>query len=165
MMEYIIRFLAGGIAVSLFSVMGDLLRLKASRAYPGAAPSIAVATLALTISAKGVGYAELEARSMMLGFVALCLYSASVCHLTSYRAYARHAGDGAYAARMAGLRLCPEMAAGWRGLMLVRSDSLRCGTRTGMNMPCDLGWADWRRSAQASSPRLSARRRRHRIRG
>jgi uncharacterized membrane protein (GlpM family) len=85
MMEYIIRFLVGGIAVSLFSTMGDVLRPKSFAGLLGAAPSIAVATLALTISAKGVGDAESEARSMMLGAVALCLYSASVCHLTSHR--------------------------------------------------------------------------------
>ncbi len=85
MMEYIIRFLVGGIAVSLFSAMGDVLRPKSFAGLLGAAPSIAVATLALTISAKGVGDAESEARSMMLGAVALCLYSSSVCHLTSHR--------------------------------------------------------------------------------
>jgi uncharacterized membrane protein (GlpM family) len=85
MMEYIIRFLVGGIAVSLFSAMGDVLRPKSFAGLLGAAPSIAVATLALTISGKGVGDAESEARSMMLGAVALCLYSASVCHLTSHR--------------------------------------------------------------------------------
>jgi uncharacterized membrane protein (GlpM family) len=83
MMEYIIRFLAGGIAVSLFSLMGDVLRPKSFAGLLGAAPSIALVTLALTISAKGLGDAELEARSMMFGSVALCLYSASVCHLTS----------------------------------------------------------------------------------
>jgi len=83
MLEYIIRFLAGGIAVSLFSMMGDMLRPKSFAGLLGAAPSIALVTLALTISMKGLDDAELEARSMMLGSVALCLYSASVCRLTS----------------------------------------------------------------------------------
>src|SRR4051812_7795021 len=85
MMDYIILFLAGGISVSLFSMMGDVLHPKSFAGLLGAAPSIALATLALTISAKGLGDAESEARSMLLGSVALCLYSASVCHLTSRR--------------------------------------------------------------------------------
>jgi uncharacterized membrane protein (GlpM family) len=82
MMEYIIRFLAGGIAVSLFSMMGDVLRPKSFAGLLGAAPSIALVTLALTISAKGLDDATLEARSMMFGSVALSLYSVGVCHLT-----------------------------------------------------------------------------------
>ena len=79
MMEYIIRFLAGGIAVSLFSVMGDVLRPKSFAGLWGAAPSIALVTLALTIFAKGLDDATMEARSMMFGSVALFIYSAGVC--------------------------------------------------------------------------------------
>ena len=75
MMEYIIRFLAGGIAVSLFSMTGDVLRPKSFAGLLGAAPSIALVTLALTISSKGLDDAQLEARSMMFGSVALGLYS------------------------------------------------------------------------------------------
>jgi uncharacterized membrane protein (GlpM family) len=82
MMEYIIRFLAGGMAVSLFSMSGDVLRPKSFAGLLGAAPSIALVTLALTISTKGLDDAQLEARSMMFGSVALGLYSAGVCHLT-----------------------------------------------------------------------------------
>lgn len=81
MMEYIIRFLAGGIAVSLFSMMCDVLRPKSFAGLLGAAPSIALVTLALTLSSKGLDDAQLEARSMMFGSVALGLYSAGVCYL------------------------------------------------------------------------------------
>jgi hypothetical protein len=80
MMEYIVRFLAGGIAVSLFSMMGDVLRPKSFAGLLGAAPSIALVTLALTVSAKGLD--DAAARSMMFGSVALSLYSVGVCHLT-----------------------------------------------------------------------------------
>jgi uncharacterized membrane protein (GlpM family) len=82
MMEYIIRFLAGAIAVSLFSMMGDVLRPKSFAGLLGAAPSIALVTLALTISSRGLDDALVEARSMMFGSVALGLYSAGVCYLT-----------------------------------------------------------------------------------
>jgi uncharacterized membrane protein (GlpM family) len=82
MMEYIIRFLAGGIAVSLFAMTGDVLRPKSFAGLLGAAPSIALVTLALTISAKGLDEAQVEARSMMFGSVALGLYSVAVCYLT-----------------------------------------------------------------------------------
>ena len=82
MMEYIIRFLAGGIAVSLFSMTGDVLRPKSFAGLLGAAPSIALVTLVLTISSKGLDDALVEARSMMFGSVALGLYSAGVCYLT-----------------------------------------------------------------------------------
>jgi uncharacterized membrane protein (GlpM family) len=82
MMEYIVRFLAGGIAVSLFSMMGDVLRPKSFAGLLGAAPSIALVTLALTVSAKGLDDAAMEARSMMFGSLALSLYSVGVCHLT-----------------------------------------------------------------------------------
>ena len=85
MMEYIIRFLAGGIAVSLFSVMGDVLRPKSFAGLWGAAPSIALVTLALTIFAKGLDDATMEARSMMFGSVALFIYSAGVCYLIGRR--------------------------------------------------------------------------------
>jgi uncharacterized membrane protein (GlpM family) len=83
MMEYIIRFLAGGIAVSLFSMTGDVLRPKSFAGLLGAAPSIALVTLALTISSKGLDDAQLEARSLMFGSVALGLYSIGVCYLTA----------------------------------------------------------------------------------
>jgi uncharacterized membrane protein (GlpM family) len=81
MMDYIILFLGGGFAVSLFSMMGDVLRPKSFAGLLGAAPSIALVTLASTLSAKGLDDAAMETRSMMFGSVALSLYSVGVCHL------------------------------------------------------------------------------------
>jgi uncharacterized membrane protein (GlpM family) len=85
MTEYVIRFLAGGIVVSLFSMMGDVLRPKTFAGLFGAAPSIALVTLALTIFAKDLDDVTMEARSMMFGSVALCFYSLGVYHLTGRR--------------------------------------------------------------------------------
>jgi hypothetical protein len=41
LMEYMIRFLAGGVIVSLFAMIGDVLRPKSFAGLFGAAPSIA----------------------------------------------------------------------------------------------------------------------------
>ncbi len=46
-MEYFVRFLVGGIVVSAFAVLGDVLRPKSFAGLFGAAPSLALATLSL----------------------------------------------------------------------------------------------------------------------
>jgi hypothetical protein len=66
----VIRFLIGGIVVSLFAALGDILRPKSFAGLFGAAPSIALATVGLTIFRDGKAYAALECRSMILGAVA-----------------------------------------------------------------------------------------------
>ncbi len=81
MFEYLLRFIAGGIAVCAFAVLGDALRPKSFAGLFGAAPSIALATLAITVSKDGTAYAALEGRSMVVGAVALAAYSWVVCHL------------------------------------------------------------------------------------
>src|SRR6201988_759396 len=81
MVDYALRFLIGGLAVSLFAVIGDVLRPKSFAGLFGAAPSIALATLGIAIAQHGNEYAATEARSMMLGAIALWLYSAGVCRL------------------------------------------------------------------------------------
>lgn len=81
MSEYLLRFLAGGIAVSAFATLGDVLRPKSFAGLFGAAPSIALATLLLTIAHKDTGYVALEGRSMVIGAIALAAYSWMVCIL------------------------------------------------------------------------------------
>ena len=81
MIEYIIRFFAGGLAVSMFAILGDVFRPKTFAGLFGAAPSIALATLFIAIVQHGAGYASIEARSMILGAVALSFFSAGVCRL------------------------------------------------------------------------------------
>ena len=58
-----IRFLVGGLVVSLFSALGDVLRPKSFAGLFGAAPSIALATIGLTIRQNGSAYAALECRA------------------------------------------------------------------------------------------------------
>ena len=81
MAEYLLRFIAGGLAVSAFSILGDALRPKALPGYSGAAPSIALATLLITLSQNGAEFAALEGRSMIVGAFALAAYSWTVCLL------------------------------------------------------------------------------------
>src|ERR1700750_2623993 len=81
MFEYSLRFLAGGIAGSAFAVLGDTVRPQGFAGLFGAAPSIAVATLLITLSQKGAPFAALEGRSMIVGAFALAAYSWTVCVL------------------------------------------------------------------------------------
>jgi Protein of unknown function (DUF3147) len=74
-MEYAIRFVAGGLLVSIFAVVGDVLEPKSFAGIFGAAPSVALATLSLTIVTRGKPYAAIEARSMIVGGLAFFLYS------------------------------------------------------------------------------------------
>ena len=70
-MDYMIRFLAGGIVVFLFAVAGDVLRPKSFAGLFGAATSVALPILTLAFWKYGAGYVSTEARSMILGTIAL----------------------------------------------------------------------------------------------
>jgi hypothetical protein len=74
MESLLIRFLVGGIVVSLFAVLGDVVRPKSFAGLFGAAPSIALATIGLTILQDGKPYAAFACRSMILGAVAFFAY-------------------------------------------------------------------------------------------
>jgi hypothetical protein len=75
MADILARFVIGGLVVSLFSSFADTLRPKSFAGLLGAAPSIALATLGLTIRNNGKAYAEFEARSMILGALAFLVYA------------------------------------------------------------------------------------------
>jgi hypothetical protein len=76
--DLILRFVIGGVVVSAFAALGDVLKPKSFAGLFGAAPSIALATLGLTIASKGKMYAATEGRSMIAGALAFFLY-AYVC--------------------------------------------------------------------------------------
>ncbi len=78
MKELIFRFLIGGTLVSIFALLGDIVRPKSFAGLFGAAPSIALATLGLTIATQGKEYAATEARSMILGAIAFIVYASIV---------------------------------------------------------------------------------------
>lgn len=73
-MQLVYRFIVGGLVVSSFAIMGDGFKPKSFAGSFGAAPSIALATLALTILTDGKNYAALEARSMIVGACAFLCY-------------------------------------------------------------------------------------------
>ncbi len=74
--EMVARFVIGGVIVSLFAVVAEVLRPTSFAGLFGAAPSIALSTLGLTIVKHGSAYASSEARSMVLGAVAFFCYAA-----------------------------------------------------------------------------------------
>jgi hypothetical protein len=78
MTDLLIRFLIGGVVVSGFAILGDVLRPKSFAGLFGAAPSIALATLGIAVLHNGEEFAALEARSMILGALAFASYAA-VC--------------------------------------------------------------------------------------
>jgi hypothetical protein len=79
--DVFVRFLIGGLVVSAFATIGGLFKPMSFAGLFGAAPSIALATLALAISKDGAAFASIECRSMIAGAAALCLYSILVSQL------------------------------------------------------------------------------------
>jgi hypothetical protein len=78
MIQILVRFFVGGAVVSAFALLGDLLNPKSFAGLFGAAPSVALATLGLTVATNGASYAAIEARSMMAGAIAFFAYASCV---------------------------------------------------------------------------------------
>jgi hypothetical protein len=76
--DLLIRLLIGGLVISAFSSLGDILRPKSFAGLFGAVPSIALATVGLTIQQNGKTYAALECRSMVVGAIAFFMYALNV---------------------------------------------------------------------------------------
>jgi len=93
-MEYFLRFLAGGLVVSLFAVLGDVLRPKSFAGLFGAAPSVALATLGLAYWKHGGDYVSLEARSMQIGALSFGLYCFVVLQLMMRRKWSAATAAG-----------------------------------------------------------------------
>jgi hypothetical protein len=79
--EILVRFAIGGLVVSFFSLLADALRPRSFAGLFGAAPSVALATLGLTILENGSSNAAIEARSMMIGALAFLIYACVVARL------------------------------------------------------------------------------------
>ena len=78
MSQILIRFLVGGAVVSAFAIIGDLLKPKSFAGLFGAAPSVALATLGLTVATEGAFYAAIESRSMIAGALAFMAFASCV---------------------------------------------------------------------------------------
>jgi uncharacterized membrane protein (GlpM family) len=81
MMELLFRFLVGGALACAFACISDVFKPQSFAGLFGAAPSIALATLALTINRDGRDYAAIEAHSMMAGSLAFFAYAYCVSWL------------------------------------------------------------------------------------
>ena len=81
MAQLLFRFVVGGLVVSLFAALADVLKPKSFAGLFGAAPSVGLATLGLTIASEGKSYAAIEARSMAIAAVAFLVYAWVACRL------------------------------------------------------------------------------------
>ena len=77
----IVRAVLGGFVVSSFALLGDVLKPKSFAGLFGAAPSVALATLALAVRKHGAGYASIEAESMLVGAIAFFVYASMASRL------------------------------------------------------------------------------------
>jgi len=79
--EIAIRFVVGGVVVSAFALISDLFKPKTFAGLFGAAPSVALASLGLIVVRQGKEIAATEARSMVIGAVALMLYAMLISYV------------------------------------------------------------------------------------
>lgn len=78
LVQLALRFIIGGLVVSAFAVIGEVLKPKSFAGIFGAAPSVALATLGLTALTRPPSYVALEGRSMIAGAAALLVYCLAV---------------------------------------------------------------------------------------
>lgn len=88
MPEILLRMVVGGAIVSIFAMAGDVLKPKSFAGLFSAAPSVALATVALTVREHGTEYASIEGRSMILGAIAFFAYASVVSRLMIQRKWA-----------------------------------------------------------------------------
>jgi hypothetical protein len=84
-MELVMRFLAGGVIVSAFALIADVVKPKGFAGLFAAAPSVALATVGLTIANQSRWYAAIESRSMIAGAAAFFLYAVSCVYFIGMR--------------------------------------------------------------------------------
>lgn len=70
----LIKALAAGTLVCTFAAIGELLRPRGLAGIFAAAPSVALASLAVTVVGTGTAMAALSAAAMVAGAAALCTY-------------------------------------------------------------------------------------------
>jgi hypothetical protein len=109
MEQMAIRFLVGGAVVTVFALLGDALRPKGFAGLFAAAPSVACATLGITALSNGAHYAALEARSMLVGEIALMGYALGCVYLLAIR----HIKAGVAAAVMLSVWVMTAMLLYW----------------------------------------------------
>lgn len=76
--ELLVRFLVGGLAVSLFAALGEMWKPASFAGLFGAAPSVAIVTLGMSFHRHAPSYVAEAATAMIGGGVAMLIY-AKVC--------------------------------------------------------------------------------------
>ena len=84
-MDLLFRCLVGGVIVSLFAILGDLIKPKSLGGTTAAAPAVALATMWLTLRKQGPTYTALEARSMLAGAIAYLVFAVAVSYVQMRR--------------------------------------------------------------------------------
>lgn len=80
--ELAFRFAMGGAIVTAFAVVGELFRPKTFAGLFGAAPSVAIVSVAMAHVQHGAGYVAIESRWMTAGCAALLVYGATCIAMT-----------------------------------------------------------------------------------
>jgi len=78
MQDLVLRFVIGGLVVCAFAVIGDMVKPESLGGVFAAAPTIALATVALSMHRHGAAYVATEARSMAGGAIAFFVYACAV---------------------------------------------------------------------------------------
>jgi uncharacterized membrane protein (GlpM family) len=84
-LDVLLRALIGGVVVSLFAILGDVIQPTSLGGTTAAAPAIALASMGLMLHKEGVGYTAIEARSMVAGAVAFFVYATLVSYVQMRR--------------------------------------------------------------------------------
>ena len=71
----------GGAVISSFALLGDVLKPKSFAGLFGAAPSVALATLMITVNKHGAASGGIEGRAMILGAIAFFIYASVASRL------------------------------------------------------------------------------------
>ena len=113
--DLLIRFLVGGALVSLFALLGDMFSPKSFAGLFAGAPSVALATLALSFRKEGAQYVAVEALSMIFGALAFVSYTSCLSRFLHRRR------SRPVVAALAWLPLWVALAAGSFALVLRRT--------------------------------------------
>ena len=79
-----LKVLAGGTLVAGFSALGDVLKTKAFAGLFAAAPSVALASLVVTVLTTGPAKAALSSRGMIAGAVGMVAYCTAASVLVKW---------------------------------------------------------------------------------
>lgn len=74
--DLVVRFLLGGTIVTLFALIGELVKPKTFAGLFGSAPSVAIVSLTLAFEKHGRAHVAEETRTMLLGALGLLAYCA-----------------------------------------------------------------------------------------